>query len=57
MNTLEMETYSEPDFGAVLDEFTDDTMTEEQKAEMCKKTEDFYKDWTDDDWADLGNNY
>ena len=57
MNTLEMETYSEPDFGAVLNEFTDDTMTEEQKAEMRKKTEDFYKDWTDDDWADLGNNY
>lgn len=57
MNTLEMETYAEPDFSGVLDEFCDDIMTPEQKEAARKKTEEMYNNFTDDDWRHLGDNY
>lgn len=57
MNTLEMETYAEPDFSSVLDEFCDDIMTPEQQEVARKKTEEMYNNFTDDDWRHLGDNY
>lgn len=57
MNDLEKATYAEPDFSAVLDEFCNEEMTPEKREEIRKKTEEFYRNFTDDDWRDLGNNY
>ena len=57
MNDLEKATYAEPDFSAVLDEFCDEEMPPEKREEIRKKTEEFYRNFTDDDWRDLGNNY
>ena len=57
MNNLEMSTYVEPDFSIFRDEFINTEMSEEEKERIRKKTEEFYKDWTDDDYRDLGNNY
>lgn len=56
MNALEASTYAEPDFD-LANEFIDDGMTEEQREEARKKTEEMYANFTDDDWRDLGNNY
>ena len=56
MNTLEMSTYCEPDFG-LANEFINETMNDDEKEKIRKQTIDFYESWTDDDWADLGNNY
>jgi len=56
MNTLEMSTYTEPDF-LLIDEFVDPNMNEEQRAEARQKTIDMYANFTDDDWKDLGDNY
>lgn len=47
MNVLEMETYCEP----IIDETTIDDNT------STEKCVDIYKDYTDDDWKDLENNY
>lgn len=39
MNTLEMSTYSEPDFG-LMNEFIEPNMSEEEKEAARKKTEE-----------------
>lgn len=56
MNTLEMKTYSEPDFG-LMDEFIKSNMSEEEKEAVRKKTEEMYANFTDNDWKALGDNY
>lgn len=56
MNTLEMNTYSEPDFG-LMNEFIEPNMSEEEKEAARKKTEEMYANFTDDDWKALGDNY
>ena len=55
MNNLEKKTYI--DYVILLDEFINENMTEEEKEIIRKKTTDMYKDFTDDDWRDLGDNY
>lgn len=57
MNDLERSTYVEPNFDIVLDEFCTPNMTPEEREKARKVTEEFYKNFTDDDWRDLGNNY
>ena len=58
MNDVEMATYCEPDFGIaqeIINEFIDQNMTEEEKEKRRKETADMYKNFTDDDWRDLGD--
>ncbi len=57
MNTLERSTYVEPNFDLVLDEFCSPNMTPEERENVRKKTEEFYNNFTDDDWRSLGDNY
>lgn len=57
MNDLERSTYVEPNFDIVLDEFCTPNMTPEEREKARKTTEEFYKNFTDDDLRDLGNNY
>ena len=59
MNALEMSTYCEPDFGLaqeIMDEFVEESMTEEEKAKRRKETEEMYRNLADDDdyWQHLG---
>lgn len=57
MNALERSTYVEPNFDLVLDEFCSPDMTPEEREKTRKKTEEFYNNFTDDDWRALGDNY
>lgn len=56
MNTLEMATYIEPNFD-LASEFITPDMTPEEAEKTRKTTEEFYANFTDDDWQDMGNNY
>jgi hypothetical protein len=56
MNTLEMQTYVEPNID-IVNEFINNDMTEKEKEEIRKKTIKFYDEMTDEDWRHLGDNY
>lgn len=56
MNTLEMQTYAEPNFD-IVNEFVNEQMSEEEKEKVRQQTAKLYDDMTDEDWRHLGDNY